>query len=919
LPDNKLSKNEQFVNETDFVGKDLQIVPKSGTVEPKKGTRAPELLKKPVKEKTIGLNKKEIERIRRDTELDKLDEAERKTWERTLGEAKKGRYEETALETADEVLKSKRPITDTEHAGMVLRAAKLADEYDAAVKDATSLIDKGDKAGAKLARQRSEFLIEQLDKLTEATKRGRREAARSLSIGRMMLNRESYSLAHVVQRAKAAKGAPLSPKESARIESMVAEHTKLETQLKELETKYEASLAEQERLYAERIATRETKKAKIRVKVKGAKERILAERADIKKQIAAMGYRVNDITGVTAEGAYWIGKLAVNYIKEGVVTLDGVVKKVMTDIPGLTERDVYRSLISKNPRLQKKARRAAAKQINQLKTQARLLLDIEKAEKGVFEPPAKKPPAPQQIKDLQKKLKDLRSEAYRSVLEPGKLERAIQKINELQDQLENHYRTVRKKRPVESEKLLDAQKKMKEIRSAMRVEDELAKFNEQMRTGEFEIKSKPQPKKLPPDLEKKQIELKVARRNIRQTIDEMQPWTGRRVFGEAVNTARTLKATADFSGTLRQGLVLSIRRPITATTTFGKAFKAFFNSHKAEQIDNAIRSSENYYLYEKSGLQLTELSGKPTMKEEMFGANVIEKIPVLGHIIKASNRHMTTTLNLLRTASFDQFLTKYPNATHAELRAIANWINVATGRGDLGKASTFANELSLGIFAPRFAVSRIQTPFMVFKHWKNPRVRAEIAKDMVALVSFGGTCLTLGHMAGFEVGLNPRNADFGKIKIGNTRVDIWGGFIQPARVITRLGMAATDRVGLTGEGLRDYQKTFDPFNLFFQFASYKAAPSFSIPRELLTGKTAVYEPTTPTETAVRAIMPMVYEDIYEAYKEAGAPRALWSGGLNFLGVSTNTYQNKKAKKKSTSDNQGPKAPSPPSAPKGPGR
>jgi len=39
LPDNKLSKNEQFVNETDFVGKDLQIVPKSGTVEPKKGTK----------------------------------------------------------------------------------------------------------------------------------------------------------------------------------------------------------------------------------------------------------------------------------------------------------------------------------------------------------------------------------------------------------------------------------------------------------------------------------------------------------------------------------------------------------------------------------------------------------------------------------------------------------------------------------------------------------------------------------------------------------------------------------------------------------------------------------------------------------------------------------------------------------------
>jgi len=64
-------------------------------------------------------------------------------------------------------------------------------------------------------------------------------------------------------------------------------------------------------------------------------------------------------------------------------------------------------------------------------------------------------------------------------------------------------------------------------------------------------------------------------------------------------------------------------------------------------------------------------------------------------------------------------------------------------------------------------MSRIQTPLTVAKHWKQPRVRKAIIKDLTKVTAVGLSALGLAHLAGAEVGLDPRSPDFGKIKIGN--------------------------------------------------------------------------------------------------------------------------------------------------------
>lgn len=879
---------------------------------------------------TVKLSKAGQDAIRKELDQPTLTPAKRKSFEQSLKEAETGRFDEKALSIAEEAIVSDRVITDVEHAGMVRKAAQLMDQKDYHLTEASKLIEVGNERSGAVERSRANAIAEQIEILTDGSRQGGRELGRAMSIRRIELNRHTYDIASITQQARAAKGSKLTTKEHTRYDKLAKEHTTLEKKMAEVEAENARLLTKQEELVANLVAKNEVVKVGRVKRTAESKANILSDRANIKKQLTELGFRVNDVSGVTAEGAYLVGRLATTYIKEGALTLKDVVAKVLEDLPQLTEYDVYRSLAAKNPKAQKRARLDVTKRIRQLKTQARLLADIEKVEKGVFEPRRTKAQQLPEIKGLQKKLRELRDAAYRSDIDAAKLEKALRTIAELEDHLANHTRAVRKGKPLETAELTAVKEKMKRLRSEMKVVDEMARLDEQLRTGEFEVKQRPTPK-LTPEMERAQVMLKRKRREIRVAINDMAPIGAKGVGVEAINTARTLKATADMSGTLRQGLILTtmgmIRRPILTSKRFGQSVKATFSKYTAEQIDFALRNDPMYYLMERAKLELTELAGKVTGKEEMFMAKVIEKVPVVGEIVKASNRHMTTYLNLIRKDAFMQFVKNHPNATRTELTAWADVINIFSGRGNLGKFGGAANILSAFVFAPRFAVSRVQAPFMAIKYWKLPRVRAEAAKHLAATAGLGATLLTLADLAGYEVGLDPREADFGKIRVGDTRIDIFAGMQQPMRVAIRIALAGTDRAGLTGHELTKFEKLeirdledqlkiakatgtpseveefekkirsikepygqrIDPLDLIGRFSAFKVAPSVSVPREFLTGETAVGEPTTPTETMLRAMTPMVLESMHEAFKKEGWNHAILAGGLEFFGAGVSTY------------------------------
>lgn len=373
-------------------------------------------------------------------------------------------------------------------------------------------------------------------------------------------------------------------------------------------------------------------------------------------------------------------------------------------------------------------------------------------------------------------------------------------------------------------------------------------------------------------------------RRARQKVDLLRKKGAIERSLEVLGLPRSLLATGDMSATLRQGLLLSIRRPIKASKVFAKAFGAFFSQHKADQIDIAIKLSPNQKLRDKAKLYLTPMDRIDlASREEQFASTIAEKIPGLGKIILASERHMVATLNMLRAAAFDQYAAQYPDASISDLRAFADYVNKASGRGNLGKAAAAAQGASFVFFAPRFAISRFQAPFTLVQNWKNKPVRNEIAKDFAAFTSVGGTILMLAAYAGFDVGTDPEDSDFGKIIYGNTRVDIWGSFLQPARLVMQPVLAGKQRFD---RGETD----IDILSAGMDFVKYKLSPAITIPAQLITGQDVVGQDRTLVATTLDATVPLTVQEAIDTFIEEDD--AIMAGGAfagAFMGVGVSSF------------------------------
>jgi len=778
-------------------------------------------------------------------------------------------------------------------------------ELERNLAEANTLLEEAANAGndqvAQQQGERRNDILEELDILTEASDRVGSETGRALGARRLRADISTYTVAKGFQIRRAGKGSALTPDERAEIEALTRKVSELEAENVRVQAESDKRAQQIQQGVAERVAQVESTRARTQARSSARTVAIRNERQMLLKGLADLGYRLNDVTGVSAEGLYLIGRLAVNHIRAAAattgekITLDRIVKDVLAELnnPEITARDIHEALNARDPKRARRQRSEVERQVRELKTQAKLLTQIEEAEQGIFKPGRQRGAPSAIVARLRKQLAKLKMQAYNTGVHPGRLERALATIKDLQDQLAGQYRNLRRPRPEMTAELAELQNRIRGLRKELRTEDTLADLQEQLRTGELRVPERKEPTYTSPQLERNQMDLRRARKKWRAVVEQEGPLTTHRAIGEGTALARTMKATADVSAALRQALIFTFVHPIKAARIYPKAIRAFFSEHSAEQIDNAIRSHPNQLEREQGGLELTELDGSLSSREEYFQSGIAERIPVWGPVVRASNRDMTTRLNLVRAAHYDGFLDLYPNLTLDEKKAFGDWVNIASGRGNLGKAKAVANELALFFFSPRFSWSRVQTPFMLFKYWKLPRVRKEIAKEYVRFFTAGVTVLYLGHLAGFKVGLDHRSPDWGKIIIGNTRIDIWGGLQQPMRVIARIVGGITDKAGLTGKDLTEAQKDVDPLDILTQFTEFKLAPAVTLPEEFYTGKTAVGEERTPTETAVRALMPIVFEDIADAYQESGTLSAALVGAAAVHGVGVSTYDKKK--------------------------
>jgi len=363
------------------------------------------------------------------------------------------------------------------------------------------------------------------------------------------------------------------------------------------------------------------------------------------------------------------------------------------------------------------------------------------------------------------------------------------------------------------------------------------------------------------------------------------------------NIPRSLMASFDMSAPLRQGAFL-IGRPKQFFSSFAKMFKVFPSEKAFTELQQEIASRPTFNLMQESKLALTEMDDVLGVREEKFMSNWAEKIPVLGKMVRGSGRAYTGFLNKLRADVFDDLVRKADNlgldskANPTLLTDLAGFINNATGRGSLGSLERAATALNTLFFSPRLMASRLNLLNPVYYAKLTPFVRKESLKSLFTFAGTGLTVLTLAKMGGAEVGTDPRSADFGKIKIGNTRVDIWGGFQQYVRLAAqlytgKLVSTTTGKVMTLGEGYKPLTR----YDILQRTVEAKEAPIFSFATALLRGQGFGGEKLSWSKEIGSRFVPMVVQDAYDLYKED--PTLLPLAALGWFGVGMQTYKPEK--------------------------
>jgi hypothetical protein len=368
--------------------------------------------------------------------------------------------------------------------------------------------------------------------------------------------------------------------------------------------------------------------------------------------------------------------------------------------------------------------------------------------------------------------------------------------------------------------------------------------------------------------------------------------------GETLNTARAIQTSIDLSAVLRQGGFITLGHPIRAAKAIPDMLRAMLSAESQHRINEEINSRPNAPLYRSSKLYLSDQIGKLSQMEEAYMTRWAEKIPG----VAASQRAYTTFLNRLRADSFDAMaagLGRGETLTPVEAKAIANYINKATGRGSFGGNDTANVILNTTFFSPRYLASRLQLiagqPF----YGGTLKTRVAIAKEYARFLAGVGVVYALGSMAGGKIEDNPRSSDFGKMRFGNSRVDPLTGLAQISTLAGRVYTEQTKTpqgkiVQLSDSGNKKVpyggSTTFD---VLARFGRSKLSPSLGAAVDIAQGRDFSGQKVTLASETGKMLTPISVQDIYQAMQSEGIPEGTIIGLLSIFGMGVQTYDEKK--------------------------
>lgn len=391
-------------------------------------------------------------------------------------------------------------------------------------------------------------------------------------------------------------------------------------------------------------------------------------------------------------------------------------------------------------------------------------------------------------------------------------------------------------------------------------------------------------KKIKDEFNKRREEYERAKRSRIKKL-----WDG---VTETLATSRSLITSADVSAPFRQGGFLLLGDLVFNPVRAGRQLKSMFQQLVSEKgFENAqaaimLRPNAKSGLYERVGLYFADMKGGLSGREESMRSNLAEKIPLIKKVVRASNRAYVGFLNRQRADSFDAMIESLggPDAvTPEQAKAIADFVNTATGRGSVAGFERSADAAARILFSPRFLASRFQ--LIAGQHALTGPVKALVAQQYGKFALGLAAVYGLSQLFGSDVEKDPRSADFGKAKFGNTRIDPLAGLAQVTTFLAR------ELSGQTKKGERVVKQNRG--EAFTRFARTKLAPIPGAITDFMVEKTLDYQDPSVKTTTQRLLIPISYQDMPDVYREHGAIKGTIMQALNLMGMGLQHYDSKK--------------------------
>jgi hypothetical protein len=558
---------------------------------------------------------------------------------------------------------------------------------------------------------------------------------------------------------------------------------------------------------------------------------------------------------------------------------------------------------------------------------------------------------PVKADDELKALRDRRDE-LKAEFEGGERAPSVAKAEARLAELEGHLRAgtvpaVKMRATTKNPRLVSLRERAKAARRALgrsdatmraKYEKKITELERQIDEGDFAV---PAPQEaLPMSLKALQLKYRADRlkKQIDAKIDALRPKSFWEKSAGVLNISRALITSGEFSGVLRQGGFVAFGRPILASKGIPDMLKSFFGSAEAaSKIQLEIEQRPNTPWYHEANLYLAD-SDILTDMEEVFMTPWVQKIP----IVNRSARAYTTFLNRLRADAFDvmvENLGRGGQTTKEQRAAIAGFINKATGRGDI---PNWAARFNVAFFAPRYVSSRFQLlafqPLWasearqgdkmnigslqritdaagVTKYVVPSRAQAAIAKEyaryLVGIsVAYVLAMLGFRDREDFSLTFDPRSSDFGKIVLGDTRVDPLSGLSQSIVLLGRVGTGQKRSLAIPYKKPSEVHDLYGPdrpygkddiWRVLARFGRSKFSPVLSVPTDLLVRENVIGEsrqlPSDWWPIASDLVVPLAWRDIWEVGQEHGLPEASGMALVAVLGMGVQVYGPRRPKKK----------------------